>query len=641
MGRRITVCGSWGAGTVGEGRRGPDVICAVMRDALTNAAPSPGSEAASTAGDRLYALVVRRGASVPAPDAVRPVLGIDGCPSDVAVRLIRAVAEGDARLEWDPDGAVRMREAPMGAVPAIGEVPICVVDLETTGGSPGASRITEIGAVRLEGLVVVDRFSMLVDPGRPIPAHITGITGIDDELVRGAPPIDVALPAFMAFAGHDVLVAHNAPFDLRFLNYERRRLIGDYFQNAWLDTLVLARRLLGTRVERHDLATLAHWAGAPVTPCHRALADAEATASVLARLVGLLGDGARTPLDRVVTVGQPGGQRLAHKVALAEDLPSAIGVYVMRDEHGRALRVGSAGNIRRRVRGYFTSGKRQGRLLSRAIESVDRVDHEVTGSEFEADLRAHRLVADLAPTCNRPAAGATSRRYLRLSGSGDEVRISAVARASRAGEHFGPLAAERSARLASEALQALLPAAAGCGVSPADACRRVLGDDPIAAAEEMALLIDRAARAGVLDGGAHAEQIDALVGVVSELAALARARGVRCVLVEPGAEAQSVVAFVVRDGLVAARVEVHTGGEAGAAHRILAALGAPRPGAPLPPASLEEIVLVRRRMDQRSGHPALITAPAGAAALMDALRRARGALTAGGTDGARGIVAAA
>jgi excinuclease UvrABC nuclease subunit len=185
-------------------------------------------------------------------------------------------------------------------------------------------------------------------------------------------------------------------------------------------------------------------------------------------------------------------------VALAEDLPSAVGVYVMRDEHGRALRVGSAGNIRRRVRGYFTSAKRQGRLMLRALESVDRVDHEVTGSEFEADLRAHRLVTDLAPTCNRPVAGTTSRRYLRLSVSDAGVRISAVARASRAGEHFGPLGAERSARMASEALQVLLPVAADGGVAPADACRRVLGDDPIVAAEELALLVDRAARAGAL-----------------------------------------------------------------------------------------------------------------------------------------------
>lgn len=612
-----------------------------MRDALPNAAPSPGSEASSTAGDRLHALVVRRGEPVPAVDAVYAVLGIGGCPPDVAARLMQAVVAGDARLEWDGDGAVRRRETGAGAMPAIGDVRICVVDLETTGGSPGASRITEIGAVRVEGLTVVDRFSTLVDPGRPIPPHITGITGIDDEMVRGAPGIADALPAFMEFAGADLLVAHNAPFDLRFLNYERRRLVGDYFHNDWLDTLVLARRLLGSRVERHDLATLAEWAGASVTPCHRALADAEATAAVLARLVGLLRDCAATPLDRVIAVGQPGGQRMAHKVALAEDLPSAIGVYVMRDAHGRALRVGSAGNIRRRVRGYFTSSKRQGRLLARALESVDRVDHEVTGSAFEAELRAHRLMTDLSPTCNRPLAGATSRRYLRLSGSDGDPRITAVARASRAGEHFGPLGAERSTRLASDALRVLLPAAADAGVAPADACRRVLGDDPIVAAEAMALLIDRAARTGALDDDAHAEEIDALVGVVSELAALARARGARCVLVEPGVEEDSVVAFVVRDGLVAARVEVHAGREAGAAHRILAALGAPRPDAPLPPTSLEEIVLVRRRVEQRAGHPALITAPAGATALVDALRRARAALIPAAGEASRGIVAAA
>lgn len=612
-----------------------------MRDRLPSTVPSPGSEASSTAGDRLHAFIARRGHAVPAADAVSVVLGIEGCPADVASQLVAAIVDGDARLEWDSDGCVGRRAPGGGDAPAIGDVPICVVDLETTGGSPGTSRITEIGAVRLEGLVVVDRFSTLVDPGRPIPPHITGITGIDDAMVRGAPRIDTALRDFIAFAGHCVLVAHNAPFDLRFLNYERRRLMGDYFQNAWLDTLVLARRLVGPRVERHDLATLAAWAGADTTPCHRALADAEATGSVLARLVGLLPDGAGTPLDDVIAVGQPGGSRMAHKVALAEDLPAATGVYVMRDERGRAIHVGSAPNIRRRVRGYFTSGTRQRRLITRAIEMVDRVDHEVAGSEFEADLRAHRLISELGPPCNRPLVGATSRRYIRLSDRDGEVRVTAVARATAGDECFGPLGAERSARMAAEALQVLLPLSAACGTGPAESCRRVLGDDPIAAAEEMAVLIDHAARAGALDGGAHAESIDALVGVVSELAALARARGARCVLVEPAVDGDSVVAFVVRDGLVAARVEVHAGGESGAAHRILAALGAPLPGDPMPASSLGEIVLVRRRMDQRAGHPALIPAPTGAAVLGDALRRARAAVVPAGPEAARGIVAAA
>ena len=146
-------------------------------------APSPGSEPAASAGDRLQVFVARRGAPVPAADAVAVVLGIEGCPLEVAQRLVAAIVDDDSRLEWDADGAVCLSPAGGGgSSPAIADVPLCIVDLETTGGSPGASRITEIGAVRVEGLVVVDRFSTLVDPGRPIPAHITGITGIDDSM---------------------------------------------------------------------------------------------------------------------------------------------------------------------------------------------------------------------------------------------------------------------------------------------------------------------------------------------------------------------------------------------------------------------------------------------------------------------------
>jgi hypothetical protein len=169
----------------------------------------------------------------------------------------------------------------------------------------------------------------------------------------------------------------------------------------------------------------------------------------------------------------------------------------------------------------------------------------------------------------------------------------------------------------------------------------VLGDDPIASAEETAVLIDRAARAGVLDDGAYTAEIDALVGVIAEIAALARARDARCVLVEDGTQAGQVVAFVVRDGLVVARVEVHAGSEAGAAHRILAALGAPRTQESLPPEALEEIALVRRRVASRSGHPALIPAPSHTGALVDALRRAAQSLLLVETDAEAGIATAA
>ncbi|MSO44902.1 MAG: hypothetical protein EXQ74_06340 [Thermoleophilia bacterium] len=284
--------------------------------------PTPGSEGAHTAGDRVGALIAVEGRPVSVAEVATRVLGIVGCPDTVAARLASDIVAADARLVWDgdliaSDTAVRVRSPLAGTS-------FCVVDLETTGGAPGVSGITEIGAVRVEGLVITDRFSTLVDPERPIPPYIVGITGIDDGMVRGAPIIDDVLPGFIAFARDDVLVAHNAPFDLRFLNYERLRLRDGYFTQPWLDTLVLARHLVGAAVPRHDLGTLARWVGAPVPPSHRALADAEATAWVLVHLIALMADGVETTLHDAMEIGQPGSvRRRARAVAVSGESAAA------------------------------------------------------------------------------------------------------------------------------------------------------------------------------------------------------------------------------------------------------------------------------------------------------------------------------
>lgn len=271
------------------------------------ARPTPGSEGARTAGDRVRDLIAREGRPVSAAEVAVEALGIAGCPEPVARRLAGDIVAQDARLAWADDliadAGGRRDLSPLAAMS------FCIVDLETTGGAPGSCGITEIGAVRVEGLRVTERFSTLVDPGHAIPPHITQITGIDDGMVRGQPAIDAALPAFIDFARDDVLVAHNAPFDLRFLNYERLRLRDGYFTQPWLDTLVLSRRLLDGVVPRHDLATLAAWAGTAVMPSHRALADAEATAEVLLALIGRLSQGARTTLDAAMAIGQPSSRR--------------------------------------------------------------------------------------------------------------------------------------------------------------------------------------------------------------------------------------------------------------------------------------------------------------------------------------------
>jgi DNA polymerase III subunit epsilon len=165
---------------------------------------------------------------------------------------------------------------------------IVVVDVETTGWLPAEAALTEIGAVRLNGGELTGEFSSLVRPRSPIPAEIRELTGITDDMVRLAPATATVMRAFLAFADGCMLVAHNAPFDLGFLTAACAASGLDWPAAAVIDTAVLARMLLSPGdVPDYRLATLARFFQARTLPCHRALADAKATADVLAGLLDL------------------------------------------------------------------------------------------------------------------------------------------------------------------------------------------------------------------------------------------------------------------------------------------------------------------------------------------------------------------
>ncbi|HEY2549661.1 MAG TPA: exonuclease domain-containing protein [Streptosporangiaceae bacterium] len=176
-----------------------------------------------------------------------------------------------------------------------------VVDVETTGWQPGQAAITEIGAVRVSGGRLTDEFATLINPGMPVPASITELTGITDAMVAHAPPAAVALPGFLDFASGSVLAAHNAPFDLGFLTTAAAASGIAWPPFAVVDTAVLARLVLaGSGVPDCKLATLAAWFGTETRPDHRALADASATAEVLLRLLARLsGD----PVRQLARIG--------------------------------------------------------------------------------------------------------------------------------------------------------------------------------------------------------------------------------------------------------------------------------------------------------------------------------------------------
>ena len=159
------------------------------------------------------------------------------------------------------------------AVP-LSEVEFVIVDLETTGGSPADCRITEIGAVKLRGGERTGVFETLVNPGVPIPRQITHLTGIDDLVVAGAPPIEWVLPSFAEFARGCVFVAHNARFDFTFLNVALERLEYDALPPQPVCTARLARRVVWPDVPNVRLHTLAQYFRTAVRPSHRALPDA-------------------------------------------------------------------------------------------------------------------------------------------------------------------------------------------------------------------------------------------------------------------------------------------------------------------------------------------------------------------------------
>lgn len=161
-----------------------------------------------------------------------------------------------------------------------------VVDLETSGGSALAGAgITEMGAVKVCGGRVIGEFQSLVNPGTPIPDYITELTGISFAMIQGAPSIENILPSFFEFLGSpqaNILVAHNASFDIGFLKAAATQHSYRWPRFKVFDTVALARAILKKDdVPDCKLSTLSEFFNAETSPNHRALDDARATVGVL------------------------------------------------------------------------------------------------------------------------------------------------------------------------------------------------------------------------------------------------------------------------------------------------------------------------------------------------------------------------
>lgn len=337
----------------------------------------------------------------------------------------------------------------------ISEVPFCVLDLETTGGAAADLGITEIGAIRYRGGVEEGTFHSLVNPGGPIPPFITVLTGITQAMVIEAPRLSEVLPAFLEFLGDAVVVGHNVRYDLGFLNAAGTAHGYGPLPNRWVDTLALARRLVQSEIRDFRLGSLAAYFRSPVTPTHRALDDATATAHVLWSLLERAGTIGVTHLDDLLAMPTARGRASYGKLNLTDGLPRRPGVYMFRDRRGEVIYIGKAKDLRSRVRSYFYGDTR--RSIEQLLRELDSIDHRVCSTELEAEVTELRLIAAHRPRHNRKSKPPKSSHWVRLT-SGPFPRLS-LARtvAPDALFHLGPFRGTASARAVIEAIWDAVP----------------------------------------------------------------------------------------------------------------------------------------------------------------------------------------
>lgn len=223
------------------------------------------------------------GGRASAVSVVDYVMNINKPEPSLARVLVMDLVERDPRLCIDGD-IVSVVEDDHDAIDLF-KTGFVVFDLETTGAKTPPCRITEIGAYRVRDGAIVDEFHTLVNPEMPIPFFISLLTGITDDMVVNAPKFIEVVDTFLDFIGDSVLVAHNAGFDMRFLNHEVGRIYEDYrLSNPSLCTVQLSRKLLPD-IENHRLKTVAEHFSVELINHHRADADALATAKIFVRLL--------------------------------------------------------------------------------------------------------------------------------------------------------------------------------------------------------------------------------------------------------------------------------------------------------------------------------------------------------------------
>lgn len=263
-----------------------------------------------------------------------------------------------------------------------------VIDVETTGLSPKTERLTEIAIIILEDGEIIDEFSSLINPEQKIPYRISQLTGINDQMVQGAPYFYEIAKQIVEFTDNCTFVAHNASFDYRFIQAEFARYEFD-FQRKVLDTVKLARKLI-PGYPSYSLGKLTSQLGIPIENRHRAYGDAKATAELFKILLSLQPDLSQVSLR---------GLNSNLKKEILDGLPHETGVYYFFDENGQLIYIGKSNNIHSRVLSHLNNTTTRKAMEMR--ERIANVDYEICGSELVALLLESNEIKTHMPIYNR------------------------------------------------------------------------------------------------------------------------------------------------------------------------------------------------------------------------------------------------
>jgi DNA polymerase-3 subunit epsilon len=270
-----------------------------------------------------------------------------------------------------------------------------IVDIETTGGYAEKHRVTEIAIYHHDGMQITDHYKTLINPGRKIPHFITGLTGINYEMVKEAPSFADVAEEVMGWLKDRVFVAHNAHFDYSFLKKEFED-IGLAWNTKKLCTVRLSRKII-PGLDSYGLGRLAESLGIKIPDRHRAGGDALATARIFDILLKRDQDGVITKALR-----RNSGETILPPNLPKEEfdkLPARPGVYYFLDSHGHVIYVGKAINIKKRIAGHFTGEAREWNR-SNIRNDIHHITWELTGNELIALILEAQEIRRLWPKYN-------------------------------------------------------------------------------------------------------------------------------------------------------------------------------------------------------------------------------------------------